>query len=102
MRKFLIGLGLLCGVSSSAFAVTECAAKITQVYVGDGSVWIVTDASPTGVVYQSNADSKNIYAAALTALNADKGVTLRFSADGVPCASSQGARGDLVGLWIRK
>lgn len=102
MRKLLIVAGLFAGLSSSAFAVTECPAKITQIYTGDGSVWILTDTSPAGVVNQSNGDMKNIYAAALTALNSDKGVTLRFSADGVPCSTNQGARGDLVGLWIRK
>lgn len=102
MRKIILAFVLASGFCSSAFAYTECSGKITSIYAGDGIVWINSDGGPAGYINQSSPDFKTIYAAALTAYNADKSVSLRFAADGVACVQGQPARGDFIGIVVRK
>jgi hypothetical protein len=103
MNKKIVKM-LLCIVLTASFtdsfAVTACSGKITKVFVGDsGNLWISTDRSPDGVLFPNDPNFKIVYAAALLALNSDKPVTIRFTADGVACSPTS-YRTDVNGLYV--
>ena len=104
MKRWIFSLiALLWTVNSHAY--TECNTSILRVYTGDGGVlWMVfadgLAAYTTSTV--SPTDFKNFLAVLTTALVADKNLTVRFTADGVPCTNAPAARGDITGIWLNK
>lgn len=90
----------LAQISSQAFAVTECNASISAIWTEDtGTVLASFNAAPTAY-FPISVGQKNQLALLLTALSADKTVTVRYQQDGVPCNNTQPSRSDAVGVWI--
>ncbi len=113
--KKLIFTVLLC-FSQNIFAYSECVLDIKGIYVDVESnstkemIWmqaINTKSNESISIWKaknqlSEAQFERFYATALTALTANKKITVRFSEDNLECASVQGSRNDIIGLWIYK
>jgi hypothetical protein len=97
MKKLIALLCLLFGFSSSAFSYTDCTTTISNIYVGDGTVYIIYTGGGGMSIPSSNSDQKNAYAAAMAAMLMGKTVTVRAVASGVSCAD---VRGDFQGIYI--
>lgn len=104
VARFLIALPVLLLVfQSNSYATTECTAKLNSVWTGDdGLVWMQFENGLAAYVGATDPGTKNILAMATAALLAEKNLTIRFSADSVPCGSSAGIRSDVVGVWLQK
>lgn len=97
--KNLIAALVLGLISLSASALTECETYISKIYVGDGGlVWVVAASAPQFYVGASDPNVRNILAMSSLALALGKTVTVRFAADGVPCAA--GGALPAVGMWL--
>lgn len=102
-RRIFSLIALLWAVNSHAY--TECNTSIIRFYTGDDGVLWMIFADGLSAYTTSSADpvdSKNFLAVLTTALVADKNLTVRFTADGVPCTNGPVARGDIIGIWLHK
>lgn len=85
---------------ANAWAVTECQAKVSRIWVGDGGhVYIFLANGPAAVLTPTDPNREGALAAAMTAQSTGHSVTVRFSADGVSC-SAVVPRFDFVGLYL--
>ncbi|MBB5370433.1 MULTISPECIES: hypothetical protein [unclassified Janthinobacterium] len=93
----LAGLALTFAALPAA-AITECRQTPISIYVGDGLAWVVFQAGGQAKINQNSADFKSIYALLLLAINTQKDITVRHSADKVDCNSLQ----EIEGVWLTR
>ncbi|SFJ58658.1 hypothetical protein [Caulobacter sp. UNC279MFTsu5.1] len=95
-----IATAAVMALPATASASTECQAKVSRIWVGDGGhVYIFLANGPAAVLTPTDPNREAALAAAMTAQSTGRSVTVRFSADGVSCTTVV-ARFDFVGLYL--
>ena len=84
-------------VAGPAHAITQCTVTISQVWAGEGGVWLQYTNGGAASMNNSDPDTINITAFAMTALVNQRTMTVRYTADGVNCTTF---RTDLVGAYL--
>jgi len=84
----------------SAYAYTECAVTISQIYSGDdGNLWFVFAGGGSAVMFSTDPDRQATLSLAMTALVTSRPVSVRYTANSVACTSA--GRTDLIGFWLQ-
>jgi hypothetical protein len=87
-------------LSQPAFAYTQCDLSVQSVFSGDdGFVWVTFTNNGSGYLSPTDPDKQATMALAMTALVSSRPVTVRYTADGVPCTSQ--SRSDLIGFYLK-
>jgi hypothetical protein len=95
----LLALGFT--VPSAALAITECAVVPERFFVGDSILWVNYLGGGVGVIQQSDPDFKPTLAVVMTAVMAQKAITVRYAEDGVNCSNSA-VPYNIAGIWFAR
>lgn len=99
MKKIILGLMLLCCLSSIANAETECVITISKIFAGDdGAIWVNYDEGGFFNIYKDDPNLKNSLTLITAALMGGNKMIVRFKSDNVSC--NQGKTSDFGGIWL--
>lgn len=104
-RKVMLSIFASFGLSLSAGAFTECTKSVRNVWTAtDGGVWVCFHEVGGCIKWSGTQFSEEVrnrfYSQVVTALAADRKLTIRYPEDTLDCAA-QPTRGDFVGLWLQ-
>ncbi|GAB1624073.1 hypothetical protein AAOGI_41230 [Agarivorans albus] len=102
VNKFLIIL--LLALSPSAYAMTECVAKVSRYFVGTSEVnqdeahlWVNFESGGSASVSSKSAAYNSMLSAVISALVSQNTVKVRYFKDGADCTKHNS---DWVGIWV--
>jgi hypothetical protein len=95
LSGFLLGLA---GITSPAYAISECDTHILSVWAGDGLVYLLFTNGGSAYLALSDPNRESVLSLATTALVTDRRVVVRFAADNVNCTVP--GRSDFLGMYL--